>query len=86
MDKKAACKPRVVGINRESLTQAERAVIAALCDGKIMLIRAKLGVGAETLKALMSPEGRVSKPTVKRVRGVLGVLEKLAKDAGGTAP
>lgn len=83
MDKKAAGKPRVVGISRESLTRAERAAIAALCDGKIMLIRAKLGVGAETLKALMSPEGRVSKPTVKRV---LGLLEKLAKDAGGAAP
>lgn len=76
MDKRAACKPRVAGINRESLTKAERDAIAALCEGKVALIREKFALGVETLKALMSPEGRVSKVTLKRVRAVLEGLIK----------
>lgn len=71
-------EPRVAGASQQSLTQAERDAISAMCGGCISHIRLRLEIGEETLRALMSPEGRVSMRTVERVRGR---LEKLATEA-----
>jgi len=70
-------QPRVVAVNQQTLTQGERDQIAAMCGGCISHIRLRLEIGEETLRALMSPEGRVSMCTVERVRGR---LEKLAAE------